>query len=224
MILQRCFPQFSVDAASCFCLLAPQFHNKKCAFDQIKDAFIWSNAHFLLRMSFWNFSFNPLPVNHCSQSTAFGAWIEKHMEHAEKHMEHAGTGRQSLQAEQQHNVNSAGTLVLMAEKKIVGLVIAVLAGAVWMNDALRSIKELPFPASQPSMKVGGLQSLIRACGWPHDQILDQQHTWFVTCQALARLGDGANAASRMCLLHTKTLFQTFQVLYFNLLLSAHCCQ
>ena len=72
---------------------------------------------------------------------------EKHAEHAEKNVEHARTGKRPCkprsQTEQQHNINSAGTSLLMAEKSE-GLVIAVLASAVRMNDATRSIKELPF--------------------------------------------------------------------------------
>ena len=49
---------------------------------------------------------------------------EKHVEHAEKHVEHAGTGKRPLtpssQTKQQHNVNSAGTSLLMAENKAMG--------------------------------------------------------------------------------------------------------
>ena len=69
------------------------------------------------------------------------------VEHTEKHKEHTRTGKRprklSSQAEQQHNVNSAGILLLKAEKSE-GLIIAVLASAVWKNDAHRNIKELPF--------------------------------------------------------------------------------
>ena len=49
-------------------------------------------------------------------------------------MEHAATW--NSQAEQQHNMNSADTEVLIAEK-IEGLVVAVLASAARMNDAPR---------------------------------------------------------------------------------------
>ena len=63
---------------------------------------------------------------------------------ANEAVEHAGKGKRppksSLQAEQQHNVKSAGTSSLMSEKSE-GPVIAVLASALWMNDAPRSIKE-----------------------------------------------------------------------------------
>ena len=73
----------------------------------------------------------------------------------------------------------------MAEKSE-GIVIAVLASAIRMNDAQRSIKELPltcFPSRLEDYK-----AWIRACGQSNDQILDQ-HTW----SALARLGGGALA-------------------------------
>ena len=94
---------------------------------------------------FWTTDTSTLPVNHCSQSTAFCIWngkaretrrkarghaekhvkhAEKHAEHAEKHVEHAGTGKQpprpTSQAEQQHNINSAGTSLLMADNKAMG--------------------------------------------------------------------------------------------------------
>ena len=46
---------------------------------------------------------------------------EGHVEHAEKHVEHAAAVKQPLkrssQAEQQHNLNRAGTSLLMAVKK-----------------------------------------------------------------------------------------------------------
>ena len=98
-----------------------------------------------------------MPVNHCSQSTAFGALNRKHVEHAENHMErtekhvkHAGKGKRprkpSSKAEQQRNVNSAGTSLLMVEK-IEGLIIAVLARAGRLNDAPRSITNFLFPVS-----------------------------------------------------------------------------
>ena len=58
------------------------------------------------------------------------------------------------QAEQQHNVNSTCTSLLMAVKKTkLGLVISVLASAVRMNDALRSIKESSFSCC-PSLNEG----------------------------------------------------------------------
>ena len=95
------------------------------------------------------------------RSTAFGALNRKAR----------GTrrdGKTALQAEQQHNVNSAETkreqywhTVLMAEKSE-ELVLAVLASASLMNEAPRSVKELPFPISQAETKVGGLQRLVQS--------------------------------------------------------------
>ena len=83
---------------------------------------------------------------------------EKHVEHAEKHVEHAGTGirphKPRWQADQQHNINRTGTLLLMAEEKARGsFVITVLTCAIGMNDTLTSIKELPFSCF-PSLKEG----------------------------------------------------------------------
>ena len=58
-------------------------------------------------------------------------------------MKHAVTGERphklSSQVEQQHNVNSAGTSLLMVERKTSGSSLLF-----WPDDALRSIKELPF--------------------------------------------------------------------------------
>ena len=76
-----------------------------------------------------------LPVNHCSQSTAFGALNRKaHGTHRD--------GKIALQAKQQHNVNSADALLLMTEKSK-GLVIGVLVSALGMNTASRSITVQP---------------------------------------------------------------------------------
>ena len=68
-----------------------------------------------------------LPVNHCNQSSAFGALKRKAR----------GTRRDettSYRGEKQHNVNSAGHTVTDGRYKSEGLVIAVLACAVRMND------------------------------------------------------------------------------------------
>ena len=85
-----------------------------------------------------------LPVNHCSQSTVFGAFHRKHLEHAEKHEEHARTGKRLRMTSKNTTQNSAGTSLLKAEKNK-GLVIAVLTSTVRMNDTPRSIKGLLFP-------------------------------------------------------------------------------
>ena len=64
-----------------------------------------------------------LPVNHCSQSTVFGALNRKGR----------GTHRDrktAQQAERQHNVNSAGYIITDGAEKNEGLVIAVLASAI----------------------------------------------------------------------------------------------
>ena len=71
------------------------------------------------------------------------------MEQAEKNVEQAGMGKRprklSSQAKQQHNVNSAGTSLLMAEK--------IVRGYVQMNDATRSIEEFPLSCF-PSLDKG----------------------------------------------------------------------
>ena len=81
-------------------------------------------------------------------------------------MEHARDEKKASQAEQQHNINSAGTLLLIAEKSK-GLVTAVLTSADRINDALRSTKELLFfllPTPKPSLEV--CKAWIRACDNP----------------------------------------------------------
>ena len=76
---------------------------------------------------------------------------KKALERTEKRVEQARTGERprkpSSQAEQHHNVHSAGTLLLMADKSG-GFVVAVLIHAVRMNDTPRSTMELPFSYSQ----------------------------------------------------------------------------
>ena len=59
----------------------------------------------------------------------------------------------TLQGKQQHNVNSAGHTITDDRKKARGLVIAVLASAIWMNNTQRSIQELLFSCS-PSLNEG----------------------------------------------------------------------
>ena len=86
-----------------------------------------------------------MSVSHFSQPTAF---IALNREARGTHWE----GITGLRGEQQHDVNSAGTPLLMAEKSE-GLVIASLASAFRMNDTLRSTKELPFfPFPKPKRR------------------------------------------------------------------------
>ena len=87
-----------------------------------------------------------MPVNYFTQPTAFLALNRKA---CETHRD----GTTALQGEQQHNVNSAGHTFTDNRKKSKGLVIAVFASAVWMNNTPRSIKVLPF-THFPSLKVG----------------------------------------------------------------------
>ena len=68
-------------------------------------------------------------------------------------MEHAGAGETVSQAEQTHNVDNAGTSLLMVEEKARSWSCGVLASAVRMTDAPRSIKELPLSWFQ-SLKEG----------------------------------------------------------------------
>ena len=68
---------------------------------------------------------------------------EKHVKHTENHVEHAGTGRGSRKPSKQHNVNRAGTSLLMAERKQRARHCC-FSSAVRMNDAPKSIKELSF--------------------------------------------------------------------------------
>ena len=78
-------------------------------------------------------------------------------------------GKRASQAEQQQNVNSAGTSLLTAERSE-GLITAVLDSAFWMNDAPRSIKELPFSCfPKPERRLQDCTAWIGTCGRPHDQ-------------------------------------------------------
>ena len=71
---------------------------------------------------------------------------EKHVDHAEKHVEHAGTGkrppRPSSEAEQQHKLEQSRHIVIDGRKQSDGLIMTVLASAIRVKDAPRSIKEL----------------------------------------------------------------------------------
>ena len=61
-----------------------------------------------------------------------------------------------------------------------------------MHEKYKGIAFFLFP--KPKQRLEDCKAWIRACGQPHNQILDQ-HTWFT----LARLGGGANAAPQICL-------------------------
>ena len=66
-----------------------------------------------------------------------------------KHMEHAGMGKRSHESNRAtRQCRQCWHIVTDGRKKSEGLIIAVLASAVWMSDALRSIEQLPFPVSQ----------------------------------------------------------------------------
>ena len=62
--------------------------------------------------------------------------------------------------------------------------IAVLVRAVWMNDALKSIKEIAFFLfPKPKGRLEDCKAWIIACGQLHDQILDE-HTWSALAKPL----------------------------------------
>ena len=72
---------------------------------------------------------SPLPVNHCSHSTAFDALNRKARGTR-------GDRKTALQAEEQHDVNSVGHIVTDGRKKARGS-----CSAVRVNDAPRSMKD-----------------------------------------------------------------------------------
>ena len=87
-----------------------------------------------------------LSVSHCGQATAFVVLNRKTRGTRRKAHGTRRDGKTASKSDQQDSVNSAGTSLTMAEKKKKreGLVIAVLTSAARVNDAPRSIKELPF--------------------------------------------------------------------------------
>ena len=109
-------------------------------------------------------------------------------------MAHTGTGKRprkpSSQAEQQRSLNSAGTLLLMAENKARGSPWLLWPEPFGLTIPREVQRNCLLPLSQawkkPKRWLGGCKAWIRACGRPHDQILDQ-HTWSAfarpACQA-----------------------------------------
>ena len=151
-----------------------------------------------------------MPMYHFSQPTAFHALNRKA----------CGThrhGTTALQGKQQHDVNSVRHTVTDDRKKSKGLVTAVLVGAIRINNTARNKRNdffLPFP--RPKQRLEDCKAWIRACGWPHDQTLDQ-HTWSSSVRQKEGFwgggegGRGANtvqARSRKCLLTIAYVFAT----------------
>ena len=88
------------------------------------------------------------------------------------------------QAEQQHNVNSAGTSLLMAEKKAQGAHHCCFGQCCSDEQCPKKYKRIAFCLfPKPKQMLEDCKAWKRARGPPHDQILDQ-HTW----SALARQG------------------------------------
>ena len=109
-----------------------------------------------------------------------------------------------------------GTLLPMAEKNE-GLVIAVLATAVRMNNSPRRIKKLPsshfptpkiaritsIPFPKPEQRLEDWKVWIRACGRPHGQTLEL-HTGPVFAKAMLKVAElmliGHDHGSAYCML------------------------
>ena len=99
------------------------------------------------------------PVNHCSQST---------VNHSEKHVEHAD-GKTASQAEQLHNVNSAGHIVTDSRKKRGArhCCFCQCRSDERCPEKYKGIAFSLFP--KPKQRLEDCKAWIRACGRPHDQ-------------------------------------------------------
>ena len=125
-----------------------------------------------------------LPVHQCSQSAAFCASYSKAREHR---------GMETRpQAEQQHNVNGAGTSLLAVKKKQNKTKQTKKErGARHCFGQCRLDERCPenskgmtfFPFSNPKRRLEDCQGWMRACGRPHHQLLDQL-TWSVLARPL----------------------------------------
>ena len=71
-----------------------------------------------------------------------------------------------MQAEQQHNVNSAGTSLLVTENKEWGSPLLLMPGPLWSMMPREVYRNCLFPVSQSKLRLEDCKAWVRACGPP----------------------------------------------------------